>query len=130
MLCRLSATARLALVILLGVSCAREKITALPRKWPACHYARKVIATPSGSRLCAAHNIPLITVPGFTFTPRKGPPNVDHGGTSYYRAEACNPNHISDYQSLQKGDYTKPCKVTYCPVCERNLSAWSKQFEF
>jgi hypothetical protein len=89
------------------------------------HYDKPVIKTASGTRLCAAHHVPLITVAGFQMC---GDWPIIDPAKDRQDMENCNPNCISAYESLRKdATFCRPYQVTYCSVCEKNMLAWLKQ---
>ena len=87
-----------------------------------------VIRSRSGQAICAKHHIPLISVRGY-----QAP---DGALVDPYRAwhdiAVCFPNHVPEYQSLVRDvrDVPLAVRITYCPVCEREVqSRWKKKDE-
>lgn len=75
-----------------------------------------IAITPTGTRLCAKHQVALITVQGYKhlFYPDLPP---EHPYDASDKVEARCPNAIPLNERLSPpGD---PVPVTYCPVCER-----------
>jgi len=55
-------------------------------------------------------------------------PTIDPGNAQEIRLEQCNPNAISDYQSLRHTKlFSSPRKVTYCPTCEATVHNYRLQ---
>jgi hypothetical protein len=75
----------------------------------------------SGHQICAQHHVPLVTARGYVMNvPRV--PTIDPANDAEIRLEECNPNAISDYQSLRHNKlFSVQRKVTYCPQCESNV---------
>lgn len=87
-----------------------------------------VIRSQSGHQLCAKHHVRLVTVRGY---------EVPDGTLvdplqAWFDIAACFPNHVPEYQSLTRDarEFPLPVKITYCPICERELQIrWKKKDE-
>ena len=102
--------ARLTVVVLAIVACAGCKN---------CQYLgdHPIITSANGTKLCAAHHMPLVSQRGYR---RDGNEIIlYHFHGKSFIADYCNPNHIHPGLSLhRKRGYTTPYLVTYCPICE------------
>jgi hypothetical protein len=80
-----------------------------------------VVTSSTGQRLCARHQIPLITVHGY-----EAPQGVfthDNMDRPFYNTIGENsPNRIPDYQTIRRSKLQcVPSVITYCPLCEKEL---------
>ena len=85
-----------------------------------------VVTTPTGSRICAKHRIPLVTVDGYQIHTE---PNecIDPDSDKVEHVKLCYPNAIPWYESLTSfNGHGDPAKITYCPLCERGAQRITK----
>jgi|GEM_PF-5361629 len=88
---------------------------------PSYTLGHPIMTDSSGHQQCAQHHAPLITARGYTMNVARVP-TIDPGNAQEIRLEQCNPNAISDYQSLRHTKlFSIRRKVTYCPTCEANV---------
>jgi hypothetical protein len=79
------------------------------------------ITSSSGQRLCAKHQVPLVTAHGY-----EAPQGVfthDNMDRPFYNiVGASSPNRIPDYQTIRRSKLMRvPSVITYCPLCEKEL---------
>lgn len=86
---------------------------------PPPHFeSQQVIISPSGERLCALHESPLVTVGGFEAHPGV---MIDLSSAAR-RAAGYYPNYIPVRYSLESNSCCSvSCKISYCPKCNEEM---------
>jgi hypothetical protein len=78
------------------------------------------ITSSTGQTICARHHIPLITLAGW----QENRAVIYHSLYMQAVVETCNPNFIMPNESLHRSTrYSIPTRVSYCPLCEKAVSA-------